>query len=88
VHGAKTQVVFVIIIIIFSFVLLFINASFEVAAFLQIKSFSSFHHQFENWFAAAFHSALLPAFLFISTYVVQPTSFIICFMYTSQGLPL
>jgi hypothetical protein len=36
---------------------------------------SSCHHQSKDWFADSLHSVLLSTFLFISTYIVQPTSF-------------
>jgi hypothetical protein len=63
------------------------RTEYEKGALLLRQTFS-FRHQSEDWFAASLNSALLSGFLFISTYIIQPTSFIICFVHARLGLPL
>ena len=44
--------------------------------------------QFLDWFGAISYSGILSIFLFNSSYVLQPMSFMICFKYCSLALPL
>jgi hypothetical protein len=46
-----------------------------------------FSHRSHNWFSEL-PTILFSGFLFIFTYVMQPTSFMIYFMYTSRSLPM